>query len=215
MMKHYASQKQDLFAYYLLGKNKTFLDLGCWDPIHCNNTYLLEQNGWSGLLFDTDRSAISSCKIKRPNSKSFSVDVTSRDFLDILLKECPSKHFDYVSLDVDDASLIVLSNYLLSGFTFNCMTFEHDYYRLFDSLKTPSVRLLESFGYIRVFDNVITFPTHCKESMKKYPDGQIFEDWWINPKYFDSDVLQLKSSNVTFEECIRKLENLKMEKKEK
>lgn len=45
----------DLFAWWALKEsvNPFFIEAGCWDPTHLNNTYLLEQHlGWLGLLVE-------------------------------------------------------------------------------------------------------------------------------------------------------------------
>jgi len=211
MLKSYSSQKQDLYAYYLLPSPSTFLDLGCWDPTHCNNTYLLEnQFGWNGLLFDTNQGAINRCNAVRA-SRAFCVDTQTADFIKTLEKNWNSKHFDYISLDVDDASLPTLTRLLEAGYSFSCMTFEHDYYRLGNELKIPSIKILESYGYVRLFDNVITYPTHDPQQLKQYPDGQIFEDWWINPtaplRYKTPTILSIQDNNIHYDNCIEKIKN--------
>ena len=212
MLKSYSSQKQDLYAYYLLPSPSTFLDLGCWEPLHCNNTYLLESEySWSGLLFDVNQGAINKCN-KTRTSKAFCVNTQTKEFIETLEKKLEFKTFGYISLDVDDASLPTLTNLLESGYSFSCMTFEHDYYRLGDKLKTPSINILESYGYVRLFDNVITIPTHCEQEMKKYPNGQIFEDWWVHPtaplRYKTSAILSIQDSNIHYDNCNERIKKL-------
>lgn len=82
----YSQAQQDLFAYYLCGSNGYFLDLGCSNPIEINNTYLLENNGWKGLLFDIDADFISKCQKIRKNP-AFLVDLRIDNIQDIL--KCP------------------------------------------------------------------------------------------------------------------------------
>ena len=203
-LKSFAAQQQDLFAYYLVGRTGTFLDLGCWRPRHNNNTYMLESLGWNGLLFDRDHEAIQMCN-KIRQSPSFCIDVESDDFVKVLKLHWKSSHFNYISLDVDEASLKVLSSLLENNYTFSCMTFEHDFYQLGNDLKEPSQKILTKYGYECLFDNVIAFPTHAPCQMKKYPDGIKFEDWWVNPKHFKAELMTKKESSMHHGDCVDKI----------
>lgn len=51
----YSQFGQDDYVFTKLFKNKQhgiFVDVGGNDPIKCNNTYLLEKNGWTGLAIE-------------------------------------------------------------------------------------------------------------------------------------------------------------------
>jgi len=193
--RSYSKEKQDLFAYYLMGKAGTFLDLGCWHPDNANNTMLLEEMGWNGLMFDSNMSAIHKC-IEKRSSKAFCLDVSSEVFELVLEKYWPNQHFDYISLDVDKASLPALENLLRNDYTFKCMTFEHDFYMLGDELRKPSRELLKSCGYNLLFADV------------KLRDGSIWEDWWVDSKQFSKDIMSISASGLCFDECIKKIEEL-------
>ena len=41
-----------------------------------------------------------------------------------------------------------------------------------------------------------------------FPNGNEWEDWWIDPKYFNQDVLNLKSANITYAEAVEKVRSL-------
>ena len=45
---------EDIFIveYFKKKKNGFYIDVGCYHPIHRNNTYLLHKNGWSGIIID-------------------------------------------------------------------------------------------------------------------------------------------------------------------
>jgi len=55
-MPHFNGQAlQDKFVLSILKnkKNGVFMDMGAHEPIHINNTYILEYEfGWKGVLFD-------------------------------------------------------------------------------------------------------------------------------------------------------------------
>lgn len=51
----YSQFSQDIYAYKFLFKEKkngVFVDVGGNHPINCNNTYLFEKNGWTGLAIE-------------------------------------------------------------------------------------------------------------------------------------------------------------------
>ena len=190
--RSYSKECQDLFAYYLIGEEGTFLDLGCWHPDNANNTMLLEEIGWHGLLFDVNLEAINKCKNRRL-SKSFCIDVSSDVFELVLEAHWKTQCFDYISLDVDSASLKVLENILSMGIEFKCLTFEHDYYLIGEALRKPSRDLLKRFGYILLFEDV------------KLSDGSIWEDWWIKPDAFVPELLELIAAGKEYNMCIESL----------
>ena len=78
-MRFYGKEKQDRFAYYLIGKKGIFLDVGCYHPTQWNNTKALEEAGWKGLLFDIRDKWVDLCKQHR-TSKVFCVDVSTDEF---------------------------------------------------------------------------------------------------------------------------------------
>lgn len=173
--KTYSKEHQDLFAKKIIGNKGFFLDIGCRTPVYENNTKILEESGWDGMMFDLDLKFIKECQEQRV-AKSFCIDVSSKEFIEILNNnKCPQV-IDYISMDVDDASFPCLKNILNSGFEFKCMTFEHTW-DLKDPEKQTCVResreLLKSLGYICLFEDVcLDYGEHA---------GKPFEDWWVNP----------------------------------
>ncbi len=191
-MRFYGKEKQDRFAYYLIGKKGTFLDVGCYHPTQWNNTKALEEAGWEGLMFDIREGWVELCRQQR-TSKVFHVDVATDKFSEILKENLESPVVDYISLDADDGSLGALQQLLSNGFSFKCMTFEHDYYDKGNVLKEPSKALLQEYGYHPLFENV------------RLNDGKIWEDWWINPKHFPKNIIDISCFGEYYENCIMKV----------
>ncbi len=84
-----AQHNLDHIILDLLGKDKFFVEAGGSDPIDQNNTYLLEQNGWKGLIIEPKTDFNESYKIIRPNtilenyalvSNEYDSDVIEADF---------------------------------------------------------------------------------------------------------------------------------------
>tara|TARA_B100000282_G_C31686103_1_gene469120 strand:- start:92 stop:682 length:591 start_codon:yes stop_codon:yes gene_type:complete len=191
-MRFYGKEKQDMFAYYLIGDSGTFLDIGCYHSFHWNNTAALEEIGWNGLMFDIREKWVDMAKSSR-KSPVFLVDVSTDQFSSILSDNLESKCVDYISLDADEGSLGALHQILDNGFSFKCMTFEHDFYQNGDKLKAPSKEILERYGYKVLFEN------------NKLDDGKIWEDWWINPEFFDDDIFEIATNEEYYSKCVYKL----------
>ena len=96
---------------------------------------------------------------------------------------------------------MALTKILESGFSFNCMTYEHDFFKTHNQEKELSKRLLKKHGYISLFEDV----HRGWHSIQK--DMSYWEDWWINPKYFDSKIMNLKLDKTHYTECVEKLKN--------
>ena len=202
-MRFYGKENQDMFAYYLIGKAGTFLDIGCYNPVMWNNTKALEESGWSGLIFDIEEKWVNAAKHHRTN-KSFCVDTTSGEFEKILSDNLADKTVDYISLDVDEASIDTLVNLIKSGVRFNCMTFEHC---LFEDPKQKNLskHILSEEGYTILFEDVL-----CDLSHDGYKEPQPFEDWWIDTKFFGEDILSIQSNDLYHEECVYKLRKYRL-----
>ena len=184
-------EQQDLFAYYLLGGSSTFLDVGCYHPIQWNNTFALESLGWAGLLVDIEKKWVDLCNSNR-KSKAILCDVSKQSFTKNLEDNWPTKHFGYVSMDADSGNVSAVMSYLSAGFTFDVMTYEHDSYQFGNERKGPAKQALEKSGYVLLFEDV-----KCTD------DNLPWEDWWVNPKTFDDNLLRLRTSDKHHKECLK------------
>ena len=196
MINFTGKEQQDIFAYMLLGKKATFLDVGCYHPIQWNNTYALEQIGWNGILVDIEQKWVDMCKAHR-RSQVLKADVSSKNFVPALQSLWESKHFDYISMDADSGNVRGLEGLLKNGFTFNVMTYEHDSYQYGDERKSSSVSLLQQHGYFCLFEDVM-----CTNQ------NLVWEDWWINPSFFGSNITDLSSKKEHHTECISRLKKI-------
>ena len=109
------------------------------------------------------------------NSKFVCGDVTTYDWSTI--SSTMNGVVDYISFDVDDATRAAFDNFPFNTFRCKTLTIEHDAYRVGNNLRDYIRSKLISYGYILVFGNVV-----CK-------DYGAFEDWFVDPKYIDKDML--------------------------
>jgi hypothetical protein len=163
---------QDLFALGIndYKQNGTFVDIGCSFPRETNNTYLLEQLGWSGFSVDI-RDFEERWKNHRVN-KFTPADATKLDYRKIFSDKFPTKIIDYLSYDVDEASNDVLPLIPFDEYQFNVITIEHDLCRFGPIYKEIQHKTLIDNGYVCVVENVFLMDP------KRQVRGP-FEDWWV------------------------------------
>jgi hypothetical protein len=169
--KTYSQIGQDLFVLSLFpqGYKGFFMDIGCQLPENINNTLLLEENGWNGISFDIEDYSKEWGYRKTPFilADAFKCDFNQYNIPAIV---------DYLSLDINlcEGSRFAMIKRLLNEFSFEykVITIEHDSYRGYEfTERNPQRIFLIEKGYLPARANV----------KNKYP----FEDWWINPKYFN------------------------------
>jgi hypothetical protein len=179
-MKSFSQCAQDIFVISLLKNPGTFLDLGCNLPKHINNTYLLEENGWTGVSVDI-KDYSKEWEVRK--NKFIKADCFNIDYSIFLQENYTEKIIDYLSLDME----IVGERYrlaekvLTSGFKFKIITIEHDSHLGQDFIekeKNPQRKLLSELGYKLICSDV---------SQKQFPES-FYEDWWINPDYFQESI---------------------------
>ena len=66
--KTYSMEGEDLIILKNIreAKNKFFVDVGCYHPLHINNTFLLYKNGWRGINIDVSDYSTELFKFIRP-----------------------------------------------------------------------------------------------------------------------------------------------------
>jgi hypothetical protein len=162
----YSQAGQDKWAFETLKELEGghYLDIGANHPVIISNTYALEtQKGWDGFLIENDPNCFADLRAQR---KGFVIgaDATTFDYSSLARHD-----FDYLSLDVDAATLASLKKLLAGGITFRCATIEHDSYRFGDIQRVPMRELLIGAGYRLAHGDV----AH---------EGMPYEDWWVDPK---------------------------------
>jgi len=175
-----SSDLQDEFAYRVIignhihggGKQEdykgTFLDVGCGHGFHHNNTLIMEQLGWTGYLIDNNQDLINHNKTIR-KAKSICMDVTNPNW--DMIKET---NIDYLSFDVDDATVIAVEKFPWEKIRFKVITIEHDAYRVGNMARDVIRETMKKHGYFCVAYDVMAAGCHKGTS-------QPFEDWYIDP----------------------------------
>ena len=65
---------------YFKNKIKGFyVDVGCYHPIHRNNTYLLHKKNWDGINIDTSQFSIDLFDYMRPNDLNYNCAISNKN----------------------------------------------------------------------------------------------------------------------------------------
>jgi len=194
MLEKYSQVGQDKFVLSLFDKDYkgTFIDIGCRLLDEINNTVMLEENGWFGLSLDIDNLSEQWTSRKSP---FICHDALTCDYKELFIKYNLPKTIDYLSLDIEGngTRFLALKKVMESGYDFKVMTIEHDAYRGYHNMeRVPQRKLLTNLGYLLL----------CADVKIDEP----FEDWWINPKYFNEiDYIHLLSSDISYIKLLEKI----------
>jgi hypothetical protein len=167
---------QDLFAY-CISQNatfpKTYIELGAQEPIYLNNTYFLEQQGWTGGSIEIDSHWIQQFSSIRRNP-IIHADATTihwEEYFTVLESLYPNKNtIGYLSFDVDDATYHAFNHFPFDKIKCGVITIEHDVYRVGPELRNYLRDKLIQFGYVLICADVF---------LQGFGE---FEDWWVHPE---------------------------------
>lgn len=168
----YAQASQDLFALWVCGKSRTYLELGAFHPVCLSNTLLLEQYGWHGESLDIDGAYIADWRRLRRNF------FVVRDALDGLTERIERSQPDYVSLDVDESNMSALLAMLKAKYRPACLTVETNEYEPALNIAEPAAEILKAAGYMTVARQIKV----C---------GMPFESWWVHESVADASKYRL------------------------
>ncbi len=175
-MNYQGAAMQDQFAANILNfkRDGYYLDIGSCDAISCNNTFVFESLGWKGICIELDATHNYSYRQRKCNY--FNQDALQIYYKDLFEKCNMNYVIDYLSLDVDEASLQVLASLPLTDYIFQVITIEHDAYIHGDRYRQQQRQILTDAGYVLVCRDVLV-PIQADTK----PDCP-FEDWWVHPR---------------------------------
>ena len=79
--KSYAMDNEDtaVLNYFKDKKNGFYVDVGCYHPLHRNNTYLLHKKNWNGINIDISQFSIELFDYMRPNDLNYECAVSNKN----------------------------------------------------------------------------------------------------------------------------------------
>ena len=69
----------EVLDYFKDKKNGFYVDVGCYHPIHRNNTYLLHKKDWDGINIDTSQFSIDLFDYMRPNDLNYNCAISNKN----------------------------------------------------------------------------------------------------------------------------------------
>lgn len=176
-MNSYSQAGQDLFVLKHLEwkRNGTYFDIGCYVSKEGNNTYLMDvEFGWRGIcmdLFDFD-------SMKDRRGGIFIAHDATKPYPEVAFRQRAAigepyesgYRFDYLSLDVDEATNAALP-LALEFARYRVITIEHDVYARGEEQRQHQRNLILAAGYELAVADV---------ALPSMP-SIIFEDWYVAP----------------------------------
>jgi hypothetical protein len=189
----YSDARQDQFVANILGfkKNGVYIDIGSCHSIISNNTFFFDSLNWRGICIEIN-SEFNESYSSRNNCTFLNTDAVEVNYNKIFIDNNFPKSIDYLSLDIDTLSLHVLSKLPLDEWRFKVITIEHDSYLYGDEYRKKQRDILESEGYFLVCSDV-----YVQQPGFDRPNSS-FEDWWIDPKEFDSNLISKIKSEFSY-----------------
>ena len=79
--KSYAMDNEDtaVLNYFKDKKNGFYVDVGCYHPLHRNNTYLLHKKNWNGINIDISQFSIELFDYMRPNDLNYKCAISNKN----------------------------------------------------------------------------------------------------------------------------------------
>ena len=185
MTQFYSDAKQDQFAANILKfkRDGYCVDIGSCHSVISNNSYYFQGLNWTSISIEIERGYNESYST-RTNGVHLNKNALEVNYKETFEEYEFPKSIDYLSLDIDTLSLDVLKILPLDEYRFKVITIEHDAYVFGDEYRDPQRNILTSHGYLLVCSNV--FVEQPGYEGKECP----FEDWWIDPSEFDSDLIE-------------------------
>jgi hypothetical protein len=185
MTQFYSDAKQDQFAANILKfkRDGYCVDIGSCHSVISNNSYYFQGLNWTSISIEIERGYNESYST-RTNGVHLNKNALEVNYKETFEEYEFPKSIDYLSLDIDTLSLDVLKILPLDEYRFKVITIEHDAYVFGDEYRDPQRNILTSHGYLLVCSNV--YVEQPGYEGKECP----FEDWWIDPSEFDSDLIE-------------------------
>jgi len=185
MAQFYSDAKQDQFAANILKfkRDGYCVDIGSCHSVISNNSYYFQGLDWTSISIEIERGYNESYST-RTNGVHLNKNALEVNYKETFEEYEFPKSIDYLSLDIDTLSLDVLKILPLDEYRFKVITIEHDAYVFGDEYRDPQRNILTSHGYLLVCSNV--YVEQPGYEGKECP----FEDWWIDPSEFDSDLIE-------------------------
>ena len=169
--KSYSMDGEDIFILnHFKNKNNGFyIDVGCYHPLHRNNTFLLHKNGWSGINIDIHQFSIDLFNYLRPDDVNLNCAVSNSNGVTKMFYQ--KKLSQLSTIDEKQAKIAFQGNIKTSEikcFTLNAilekLKFNDKKIDLLDiDVEGADLKVLKGFSLEKFKPELICVETHEKE----------------------------------------------------
>ena len=169
--KSYSMDGEDIFILnHFKNKNNGFyIDVGCYHPLHRNNTFLLHKNGWSGINIDIHQFSIDLFNYLRPDDVNLNCAVSNSNGVTKMFYQ--KKLSQLSTIDEKQAKIAFQGNIKTSEikcFTLNAilekLKFNDKKIDLLDiDVEGADLKVLKGFNLEKFKPELICVETHEKE----------------------------------------------------
>ena len=93
-----------ILNYFKDRKNGFYVDVGCYHPIHRNNTHLLHMQNWSGVNIDTSKFSIDLFNFMRPKDLNYNCAISNKN--EIIKLFYQKKLSQLSTTEIDQAKIV-------------------------------------------------------------------------------------------------------------
>ena len=172
--KSYAMDNEDtaVLNYFKDKKNGFYVDVGCYHPIHRNNTYLLHKKSWNGINIDTSQFSIELFDYLRPNDLNYNCAISNKnEFIKLFYQKELSQ---LSTTEKDQAETVFQGNIKekeIQAFTLDEIL-NRDKYKnskidfLDIDVEGADLKVLEGLSFDRFKPELVCVEIHAKEKKK-------------------------------------------------
>ena len=169
--KSYAMDNEDtaVLSYFKDKKNGFYVDVGCYHPIHRNNTYLLHKQDWNGVNIDTSEFSIDLFNHMRPKDLNYNCAISNRNEI---IKLFYQKELSQLSTTVSDQAKTVFQGNIkekeIQAFTLdeilNKGIFKNNKIDFLDiDVEGADLKVLEGLSFDIYKPEIVCVEIHAKE----------------------------------------------------
>ena len=172
--KSYAMDNEDtaVLDYFKDKKNGFYVDVGCYHPIHRNNTYLLHKQNWNGVNIDTSEFSIDLFNHMRPKDLNYNCAISNRNEI---IKLFYQKELSQLSTVVSDQAKTVFQGNIkekeIQAFTLDEILsegkFKNNKIDFLDiDVEGADLKVLEGLSFDVYKPELVSVEIHAKEIKK-------------------------------------------------
>ena len=174
--------------YFKDKKDGFYVDVGCYHPIHRNNTYLLNRRNWTGINIDTSQFSIELFDYMRPNDLNYNCAISNKNQI---IKLFYQKELSQLSTTVRDQAEAVFQGNIkekkIKAFTLDEILNRDKFKNLkIDFLdidvEGADIKVLEGLSFDKFKPELVCIEIHDKEikqsQVYRFLDNKNYELIW-------------------------------------